>query len=358
MQHEQPTTQAGRGSFHRYLIRAAFIAITALSLLLVGFGLLLSRGPKSGRTMRFLSTISIPATHTLLSATDYATVHDGTLYVAYGSADSVLAIDTRTQSTQTFAAEMIGVHGVTFTHSPALAFASLGGNDSIAVIKMRDSSSREVVRAGHDPDGIVFDDHADLAYVGNNGSGTATLVPATDPTHPFSIPLGGAPEFPQVDESTGLIYQPLQDTSEVVVVSPYEKRVVSRVSVVPCKSPHGSAIDPIRKVLFLGCSNQLLAVMDISTGTLIATVPIGRFVDVVAWDAGLRRVYTANSAGSMTVVEESSPRMYRAIDTIQTAVGGHTLAVDPKTHKVYVVCSGVRGAQILVFEPLPSPDVH
>ncbi len=157
-----------------------------------------------------------------------------------------------------------------------------------------------------------------------------------------------------MDESTGLIYQPLEDTSEVVVVSPYEKKVISRFPVAPCKNPHGSAIDPEQKVLFLGCFNQLLAVMDLRTGTLIDTVPIGRLVDVVAWDAGLHRVYTANSAGSMTVVEESSSRMYRAIDTIQTAAGGHTLAVDPQTHRVYVVCSGFRGAQVLVFEPQPD----
>lgn len=357
-QDSQPTMRMGRTSIRQLLIGTAFVVTAAVFLVLAGFSALMFRAPKSGRTMRFVSKITIPATHSLLSGTDYATVHDGTVYVAYGSADTVLAINSHTGVIGSFATEMTGVHGVAFSDSSRLAFVSLGGKDKVAVIKMVDSSSPELVPAGHDPDGIVFDHHADLAYVGNNGGVTATLVPATDPAHSFSIPLGGTPEFPQVDESTGLIYQPLEDKSEVVVVSPFKKRVVSRFPLGPCKNPHGSAIDPEQNVLFIGCFNQLLAVMDLKTGALIATIPIGRYVDVVAWDAGLHRVYTANSAGSMTVVEEISPRSYRAIDTIQTAAGGHTLAIDPQTHKVYVVCSRFRGAQVLVFEPLPSPPIH
>ena len=306
--------------------------------------------------MRFVSTFPIPATHAFLSGTDYATILGGTLYVAYGSADALLAIDTHTGSVQTFATEMTGVHGVAFSDDSSIAFASLGGKDVIAAIKVANPSSWTPIHADRDPDGIVFDRHADMAYAGNNAGGTATLVPAAAPGHSFSIPLGGVPEFPQVDESTGLIYQPLENTSEVVIVSPYEQKVLSRFALAPCKNPHGSAIDPEGKVLFVGCSNRLLAVMDLKTGIVIATLPIGRFVDTIAWDGGLHRVYTANSAGSMTVVEESSPRVYRVIDTVRTAAGGHTLAVDLHSHKVYVVCSRIRGAQALVYEPLSNPS--
>lgn len=168
---EDLTVQKGLSSFRRFLIGAGLIAMVALILLLVGFGVLMSRGPKSGRTMRFLSKVSIPATRGFFSATDYATVRDGTLYVAYGSADSLLAIDTRTQGIRTFAAGMYGVHGVAFSGDPALAFASLGGKGTVAVIGMGNPSTRALVPAGREPDGIVFDRHADLAYVGNNRGG-------------------------------------------------------------------------------------------------------------------------------------------------------------------------------------------
>ncbi len=346
------SSRAQLSSLQLFALRGTLFLTAVCTLLLAGVVVILSGGPASGRTMRFTVKILIPATHSLLSGTDYATVHNGVLYVAYGSANQLLAIDTRIGKVQTFATEMTGVHGVAFSDASGMAFASLGGKNAIAAIKAENPLSWTLIPSGREPDGIVFDSHAGLAYAGNNAGDTATLVPDADPAHPFSISLGGAPEFPQVDESTGLIYQPLEDTSEVVVVSPYAKSVVSRFALGPCKNPHGSAIDPERRVLFIGCFNQLLVVMDLKTGSIIATVPVGRYVDSIAWDAGLRRVYTANSAGSMTVVEESSPRVYRAIETIRTAAGGHTLAIDPQTHKVYVVCSRIRGAEVLVFEPI------
>ena len=351
-----PTPQMGRSLISYLWTSAAVVVLAIVISLLVGFAVLLSREPKSGRTMKFLSRVSIPATHTLISATDYATFHDGSLYVAYGSADELLAVDPRNGTVREFASGLTGIHGVAFSDASRMAYASLGGKNAIAAIEVAHPSSWTAVPAGQDTDGIVFDNHDNMAYAGNNGGGTATLVPDAKPLQSISIPLGGAPEFPQVDENTGLVYQPLEDTNEVVVVSPLAKRVVSRFALAPCKNPHGSAIDPEGKVLFVGCSNRLLAVMDLKTGTIIATVPIGRFVDTIAWDGGLHRVYTANSAGTMTVVEESSPRVYRVIDTVQTAAGGHTLAVDLYSHKVYVVCSRIRGAQVLVFEPLPDPS--
>ncbi len=113
-QQQNHTGPRGRCSFNHFSIRAASIAIAALFLLLVGFCVLLSQGPKSGRIMRFLSKISIPATHTFLSGTDYATVHDGNLYLAYGSADTLLAIDTRRKTIRTFVAGMTVYTGSRF----------------------------------------------------------------------------------------------------------------------------------------------------------------------------------------------------------------------------------------------------
>ena len=300
--------------------------------------------------------IAGPATNHVLAATDYATVSGDTLYVAFGSADALLAIDTRTNSVRTFATGMTGVHGVAFSPegtagSSSLGFASLGGRDAIAVLKTGDGSLQRMLPAGGDPDGIVFNRHAGLAYAGNAKSNSATLVPAHDLDHPFTIALGGSPEFPQVDESTGLIYQPLEDTNQVVVIDPATRAVVRRFAIAPCTGPHGSAIDPERRVLFLGCSNRMLAVMNLASGRILATVPAGRFLDVVAFDPGLHRIYTANSAGSMTVVEQSAEGGYRVLETVRTSAGGHTLAVDLRTHRVYVVCSGLRRARILVYEP-------
>lgn len=301
--------------------------------------------------MHLVTEITIPPVDGLVSGTDYALVNNHMLYVAYSSANTLLKMDTTTLSIQSLITGINGIHGVTFSQDASLAFASAGDAAQIVVLRMPSGSEVMRVQAGKDPDGIVFDRKLAVAYAGNGGSNSATLLSANNLEHSTTVPLGGSPEFPQVDETTGLIYQPLEDTNEVVVVDPSRERVVSRFAVSPCKGPKGSAIDTERKVLFVGCSNRMLLVMDLETGRVVETVPIGRFVDVVAWDAGLQRIYTANSAGSMTVIGRSGQGSYSVLETVPTRAGGHTLAIDADTHKVYVICSGLHGAKVLVYEP-------
>ena len=328
----------------------------AFCLLALAIAFLLLRGPGSSEGMRLVSDVAIPSGGTFLAGTDYATVDGRSLYFASGTANALMAVDTRTGAVRSFASNLSGVHGVAFAKRSNLAFASMGNADGIAVLNMSEGTLERVVPAGTDPDGIVFDERADIAYAGDGGSDSATLVATGDLDRSITIPLGGSPEFPQVDESTGLIYQPLEDKNEVVVIDPMARKVVSRYSISPCEKPKGSAIDSDDHVLFVGCSNRLLAVMNLADGHLIATVPIGRFVDVVAWDAALHRVYTANGSGSMTVVERQGEGLYKVVDTVRTRPGGHTLAIDAVTHRVYVVCSGIREAHIVGYEPILNSE--
>ena len=340
----------------RILLGVLKCLCVAFCLLALAIAFVVGRGPRGSQRMRLVSDLEIPAGRALLAGTDYATVDGRNLFFAFGTANAIMVVDTETGSVRTFASHLSGVHGVAFSKRSNLAFASMGGANGIAVLDRTEGSLQRVVPAGIDPDGIVFDQKADVAYVGNGASDSATLLLASNLHHPITIPLGGSPEFPQVDESTGLIYQPLEDKNEVVVIDPVAHGVVSRFPISPCEKPKGSALDGDDHVLFVGCSNRLLAVMNLPDGHLIATVPIGRFVDVVAWDAALHRVYTANGSGSMTVIERQAKGSYKVVDTVRTRPGGHTLAINALTHRVYVVCSGLHHAHIVVYEPFRNSE--
>jgi DNA-binding beta-propeller fold protein YncE len=348
---------AKRSILRRLLGATLGVAGSLLLTAVLAASFLIARQPRSSGTMRFVSAIALAPAKGLVSGTDYAIVRDHTLYVAYSSADTLLAVDTRTGAVRSFATGLKGLHGVAFSQNPALAFASVGGSAEIAALTMPAAAAIRRIPAGTDPDGIVFNEKLGLVYAGNGKSDSATLVSVHDLEHPMTIPLGGSPEYPQVDETTGLIYQPLEDKDQIAVIDPRQQQVVARFPIPQCEGPKGSAIDMERKVLFVGCSNQLLAVMDLASGRVLATVPIGRFVDFVGWDSGLHRVYTANSAGSMTVIGQSTKGTYEVLDTVRTRAGGHTLAVDSNTHRVYVICSRLRGAQILTYEPFSADSL-
>ena len=102
-----------------------------------------------------------------------------------------------------------------------------------------------------------------------------------------------------------MIYQNLEDTSELVVIDPQKQVVVKRYPLAPGKGPTGLAFDAVNRRLFSTCSGQLI-VLNADTGSIVAALSIGALTDGVDYDAGLRRVYTAGAIGSMTVIQQDS----------------------------------------------------
>ena len=49
--------------------------------------------------------------------------------------------------------------------------------------------------------------------------------------------------------------------------------------------------------------------------------------------------FSSNGEGNLTVVQEESPGKFRVLETVTTAPGARTMALDPETHKVYVVAA-------------------
>jgi DNA-binding beta-propeller fold protein YncE len=126
-----------------------------------------------------------------------------------------------------------------------------------------------------------------------------------------------------------------------VVVDPKKQAVVQRFKTAPGEGPTGLALDGAHHRLFCACGNQKLVVLDTHDGHVVATLPIGAGVDFAAYDAKLRRIYTANGdSGTMTVIHQESPDKYTVLEDVPTHPGGHALAIDPTTHRIYMVYGG------------------
>jgi hypothetical protein len=72
-------------------------------------------------------------------------------------------------------------------------------------------------------------------------------------------------------------------------------------------------------------------------------------VDGVAYDASLRRVYTANAAASMTMIQQDSADSCRVLENAPTHFGGHSIVVDPITLRIYVAYFG----SVAAYDPIP-----
>ncbi len=90
-------------------------------------------------------------------------------------------------------------------------------------------------------------------------------------------------------------------------------------------------------LVFVGCRNRKLAVVNADSGAVITTLPIGQGVDAVAFDPSNQSIFSSNWDGTLTIVHEDAPDKYAVVDNVPTALGARTMALDPQTHHIYLV---------------------
>jgi hypothetical protein len=79
-----------------------------------------------------------------------------------------------------------------------------------------------------------------------------------------------------------------------------------------------------------------MVVVDAIDGHIVENLPIGEGCDGVKFDPGMKRAYSSNGVGTMTVVQESDKDSFKVIENVTTMAGARTLAVDTKTHHIYM----------------------
>jgi DNA-binding beta-propeller fold protein YncE len=109
------------------------------------------------------------------------------------------------------------------------------------------------------------------------------------------------------------------------------------------------AIDPARRRLFIGCrgSNNMV-VMNCDTGKILATLPIGQHCDGCAFDPTSADAFASCGDGTLAIIHEISPNQFGVIQTLQTKPGARTMALDPKSHQIYLPTSESNNFEILV----------
>jgi len=339
------------GRLVRFLLKVVGAFLALIILVVVALNIYWSLRP-APKFVRPTGTIKLPAPfHVGRTFIDYMTIDGQRLYAGYTSHGLVSVIDTASGQPAGTVAGMGHVHGVAIVATRNLGFASDSGDNTVGVFDLSTLKLLQKVTAGIDPDAIIYDRKLNLVYVGNHDGKTATLIDADTRRVVANVQLGGQPEYPQADPITGMIYQNLEDTSELVVVDPQKQAVTQRYKLGACQGPTGLALDAVNHRLFSACRSKYLVVLNSDTGEIVAVLPIGGAVDGVDYDPALRRVYTANAIGNMTVIQQDSADQYHVLENAPTHFGGHSLVVDPATHRIYVAYFG----SIAAYDAVPQP---
>lgn len=278
---------------------------------------------------------------------DYLTVDNAArrLYVSHGTQVEVLDIDALTVVGSI--PRTPGVHGVALAPESGRGFVSNGQANNVTIFDLKTLKPISDVPAGQKPDAIIYDPATSRVFAFNGGSNSATAIDAAAGKVAGTVALGGGPEFAAAD-GKGYVYDNLEDESLVLKINARDLKVEQRWPTAPCSSPSSMAIDRANRRLFLGCRSKVLAVLNADTGKVITTLPIGDHVDATAFDTETRMIFNSNGEGTVTVIHQDDPDKYSVVETVKTAPRAKTMALDPKTHRLFLSTAENGQFEVLV----------
>ena len=268
------------------------------------------------------------------------------LYLSH--ATKVVVVDLNTNTVTGEIADTPGVHAFVAVPEVQRGFSSNGKESKASVVDLTTLKTTSKINTGSNPDAVVYEPRHGEVYIFNHTGNSATVINSKTATVSATIPLGGTPEFAAVDQAAGRVYCNIEDKSDVAVIDADKHEVVARWSLWPGEEPTGIALDAAHHRLFAACHNKILVMLDTNTGKVIATVPIGAGVDGCAFDDVTQLAFTSCGDGTTTIAKEETPQKLTVVETLKTEPGARTMALDPKTHRIYLPTAQ--------FQPPPSPS--
>ena len=289
---------------------------------------------------------------------DYLAIDAASRHLFISRATHVIVVDADTGKPAGDIPDTPGVHGIALAPELNRGFTSNGREGTVTIFDLKSLSPiRKIQSVGENPDAILFDPSTKRVFTFNGKSHDATAIDAEKGEIVGKIPLDGRPEF-AVSDGAGKLFVNIEDKSALFELNPRELKVEARWPLSPCESPSGLAIDTKNRRLFVGCDNKMMAVVDAESGKVITTLPIGEGVDANGFDPETKLAFASCGDGTLTVVSEQSPDRFSVAEQVTTAPGARTMALDPKTHQVFLVTAkfGPRPAGETRGRPPILPD--
>jgi DNA-binding beta-propeller fold protein YncE len=310
-----------------------------------------------GITLKQVATIDLPGPPG--KRFDYLTIDydDGYLLSAHLGAGLLYVIDLKTNKVVQTIPDVPGVEGVEYVPELKKIYTSDWLEKKIGVIDLRQGKIIAKLPAQLKPDGSAYAAPFHKLYVSDERAQSEIVVDVQTDKIVNTLNFKSQTGMPQYDPVAKLVYVNLQDIGSMTVIDPATDKVVTPIyDVHPCKGNHGMALDPEHRRAFLVCEdNNLMAVLDLEKHRVVTTLPIADGGDVIKYDPGLKRIYVACYSGAISVFQEDDPDHFRKLEDFPAHHKVHSLAVDERTHRVYVPeeeADGKPVARMIVYEAL------
>jgi DNA-binding beta-propeller fold protein YncE len=229
-----------------------------------------------------------------------------------------------------------GANGAAIVTAVGKGYAGSRAGKSAVVFDLNTLKVLKTLPALEDTDAVIYDPASKRVFVMQGDPHSMTVIDTTSDSVVMTIHLDGQPEFAAVDGG-GKLYVNIEDRREIQRVDTKTGKVDATWPVAACDSPHGLAIDNESHRLFTSCVNAKLLVVNATNGAIVATLPIGMHSDAAAFDTGTKRAFSSNGDGTLSVIQQQGADQYKSLGEVATQLGARTMAVDPKTGRIFLV---------------------
>jgi DNA-binding beta-propeller fold protein YncE len=256
------------------------------------------------------------------------------LYIAHNS--RVEVVDSASGKSIGAVTGLKSTHGVTLNPDGKTGYISDGAGNAIVVFNRADFSVQATVAAGTNPDGIAFEPATKTVWAFNGRSQNVSVLDTASNTIVATIALPGKPEFPQVDEH-GTLFVNIEDKNEIVKLDAAGRKAVATWPLPGCDSPSGMAIDKEKHQLFSVCDGGKMVIVDYSSGKVLGLASIGDSPDAAGFDSKYGLAFSSNGGDATLTIIDANKAGFPVLQTVATAKGARTMALDTSTGHVYLV---------------------
>jgi len=258
----------------------------------------------------------------------------GKLYISHG--DQVNILDEKTGKEIGVIQGLSGVHGIAFDYENNKGFISNGAANNVSVFDLNTDKVTGTIATDKNPDCIVYEPFTKTIITANGrGQNLSFIDPKTEQVIK-TVSLDGAKPETVISDGKGLLFVNLENKNAIAQIDLKSFKVVKTISLEPKgEAPSGLAIDVKNKLLFAGCDNKTLVVVNYEKGTIVNTYPIGDGCDGVAFNPNTETVFSSNGGdGTLTVLKRTG-NTYN-VSNVATKAGARTITLNAKTNTVYM----------------------
>ena len=265
---------------------------------------------------------------------DYlAAAENNKLYVSHGN--QVNIVDELTGKETGIISGLSGVHGIAFDYAADKGFISNGTGNNVSVFNLKTNVVTATIATEKNPDGIIYEPFTKTIITGNGKSNSLSIIDPEAESLIRTVSIDGKPET-MVSDDKGLLFVNIENKSEIQEIDLKSYQTIKIIPLSPKgEEPSGLAIDTRNKLLFAGCANKVLLVVNYAKGNIENSYPIGEDCDAVAYNPNTQTVFSSNGDGTLTVLNRESVTGFK-VSIVATKPGAKTMALNVKTNTIYL----------------------